>query len=181
MGHGCLYWQIHYKEVAAKCVLPSIPAVIRSFFYNTHKSCFSMFQFLNIRFTKKNISTMFYKILLCLQWIFQKGWKTNKSGHVFGQGRPAVTCTPIICICLCQGYFWCAVRLVKSRFSILAVASNHTVHFKPACSGIVNLINRSDTEPAPSFGFLSLEKLTTLCLLVSFSDPVTLTSSLLHL
>lgn len=37
MGHGCLHWQIHYKEVAAKCVLPQIPAVTRSFSCNTHK------------------------------------------------------------------------------------------------------------------------------------------------
>lgn len=37
MGQGCLHWQIHYKEVAAKCVLPQIPVVIRSFSYNTHK------------------------------------------------------------------------------------------------------------------------------------------------
>lgn len=37
MRHGCLHWQIHYKEVAAECVLPQIPAVIRLFFYNTHK------------------------------------------------------------------------------------------------------------------------------------------------
>lgn len=105
MGRGCLHWQIHYKEVAAKCVLPQILAVTRSFFYSTHKkSCFSMLQSLNISFTKKNICTTLYKVLLFLELMFQKGCKPNKSSYVFGQGDwLSATCTTLTCICSCQG------------------------------------------------------------------------------
>lgn len=41
MGHGCLHWQIHYKEVATECVLPQIPVVIRLFFYTHTKNAAS--------------------------------------------------------------------------------------------------------------------------------------------
>lgn len=145
------------------------------------KCCFSMLQFLNVRFTKKNICTIFYNMLLHLQWIFQKGCKPNKSVMFLGKRDWLLHALPWHVFAHVKAVLWCAVRLVKSRFSILAVASNHTLHFKPACSRLVNLLNRSHTEPALRFGFLSLEKLTTLCLSVSFSDLVTLLNSLLHL
>lgn len=158
MGQGCLHWQIHNKEVAAKCVLPQIPVAFRSFFYNTHKkSCFSMFQFLNLKFTKKNICTTFYNILMFCNEYFKKAVSLTNQVMFLGKGNWLLHALPWHVFAHVKAVLWCAVRLAKSRFSILAVASNHTLHFKPACSGLVNLLNRSDTEPAPSFGFLSLE------------------------
>jgi len=41
VGHGCLHWQTHPKDVAAQCALPQIPGVIRSFCYNMRKGAAS--------------------------------------------------------------------------------------------------------------------------------------------
>lgn len=48
MGHSCLHWQTHHKEVAANCALPQIPVVIT--FLLRHKKaaasgCSSSYQF----------------------------------------------------------------------------------------------------------------------------------------
>lgn len=111
---------------------------------HTHKKCcFSMFQFLDIRFTKKNICTTFYNILLCLQWV--KAVSLTNQVIFLGKGNWLLHALPWHVFADVKAVLWCPVRLVKSRFSILAVASNHTLHFKPACSGLVNLLNRSDT------------------------------------